>query len=297
MAGYDALLKAATALQPAHLGNKPAGISTTAVSANAAANSSRSSNNSSSSPTPEELLTVPRFDGTSDGQIWLNIFDDIASIFRWSEAACLTVAKVRLKGRAQRWAMSHTFTDWQDFKLQFLKRFGEEQLTVIARLENCYQLPGESPKQFADRFLADADKAGRTEDAALVLQFLHKLDPSLRLEVARIRPDSIDAAVEFCEYWIRHKEATTPTSTNKDTGFEGDAVCYLLGPAVRQGSCDGSSCDTGDESDSSEFSGDVSELQGRGDGGHNWVSVPPFRYDHGEDEDEDDVEDEDCASE
>lgn len=40
-------------------------------------------------------------------------------------------------------------------------------------------MPDESPKAFADRFMEDADRAGRTEDEALVFQFLRQMQPDL----------------------------------------------------------------------------------------------------------------------
>lgn len=70
------------------------------------------------------------------------------------------------------------------------------------RLERCYQRPGEAVKAFADRFLQDSDRAGRAEDGALVYQFIQRMQPDLREEVLRAKPQSIDAAVDFANYWV-----------------------------------------------------------------------------------------------
>lgn len=153
-------------------------------------------------PSPQALSAVERFDGYEDAHAWLESMNTMADLYKWTENICLRVVKLRFKGIAQRWIARRKFDDWDDFEEQFLRRFGETRESALARLNSCWQSKYESPKAFADRFLEDAERAGRTEDEALVLQFLGKLRPDLRKEAARRRPQSIDEIVDFCNYWL-----------------------------------------------------------------------------------------------
>eukprot|EP00882_Tetradesmus_deserticola_P010833 GHRQ01011446.1.p1 GENE.GHRQ01011446.1~~GHRQ01011446.1.p1 ORF type:complete len:176 (-),score=13.78 GHRQ01011446.1:95-622(-) len=103
--------------------------------------------------TPQALNTADRFDGKGDAHSWVENFNDLASLYGWSEETTLKVARLRMKGSALRWARSRQFDSWDDFSCQFLRRFGETKETAISRFESCHQLPDESPTEFADRFL------------------------------------------------------------------------------------------------------------------------------------------------
>ena len=153
-------------------------------------------------PNPLAVNTVDKFDGAQDPNGWLTTIQEAATLYRWDPATCLNVAKLKLRGAAQRWAQSRQFTSWVDFQHQLDHRFGETQETAIARLENCFQRRDESPRAFADRFRQDADRSGRVEDAALVYTCIQRLQPHLRTEVSRKQLKSIDKIVEFCNYWL-----------------------------------------------------------------------------------------------
>jgi hypothetical protein len=152
--------------------------------------------------TPQALNTAERFDGKGDAHSWVDHFADLASLYGWSEEITLKVARLRMKGSALRWARNRQFISWDDFSSQFLRRFGETKETAISRFESCYQLPDESPTEFADRFLQDAERAGRVEDDVLVYMFIKRLLPDLCDEAGRMRMRSIDEVVSFCNYWL-----------------------------------------------------------------------------------------------
>lgn len=137
------------------------------------------------SPSPLAISTIDKFDGTQDPNAWLSNLHETATLYGWDDTTCLTIAKIRLRGAAQRWAQSRQFNSWLDFQQQLDHRFGETQETAIARLESCVQRKFESPRAFADRFRQDADRSGRVEDAALVYTFIQRLQPSLKTEVIR----------------------------------------------------------------------------------------------------------------
>lgn len=160
-------------------------------------------------PSPQALNAVECYSGMDDAHAWLETMNTMAELYDWPEDICLRVVKLRFKGPAQRWIARRKFDDWEDFQEQFLRRFGETRESALARLNRCSQHPREAPKAFADRFLEDAERAGRTEDEALVLQFLNKLRPDLRKEAARRRPQSIDEIVDFCNYWLGAMEEET----------------------------------------------------------------------------------------
>lgn len=182
-------------------------------------------------PAPQAISTVQQFEGKTDPNAWLNHISEIADVYGWGPADCLKIAKIRLTHAAQRWAQARQFRSWQDFQQLLDQRFGETKETAIVRLERCYQNPGEAVKAFADRFLQDSDRAGRAEDGALVYQFIQRLQPDLREEVLRAKPKSIDAAVDFANYWVsargifnskyqendEYKEAYKPSYTDRPT--------------------------------------------------------------------------------
>ena len=124
-----------------------------------------------------------KYDGKGDARAWLNTFIEMADFGGLTEEVTLKVARLHLKEAAQKWSQQRQFDSWADFEEQFISRFGETTETAVARLERCSQLPGESPKSFADRFLEDAERAGRVPDAALLFQFIQKLQPDLKIEV------------------------------------------------------------------------------------------------------------------
>lgn len=192
-------------------------------------------------PSPQAINTVQQYDGTSDPNAWLNHVHEVAEVYGWGPADCLKIAKIRLTQAAQRWSQARTFQTWQEFQQLLDQRFGETKETAIVRLERCYQRPGESPKAFADRFLQDADRAGRAEDGALVYQFIRRLQPDLREEVLRSKPQTIDAAVDFCNYWVsargifdeRYRDQVSSDISDNHRPDYSDRPTYNSGPARR----------------------------------------------------------------
>lgn len=158
---------------------------------------------------PAAMGSVNPYDGTGDAHSWIAVFREWASLYEWTEEDCLRIVKARCLGQAQRWVSNKRFNSWADFEQQFFSRFGETRDTALARLERCYQLPGESPKNFADRFLEEAERADRATDGALLHQFIRRLLPQLRREVQRQRPATIGEAIEFCNYWTDTGADTT----------------------------------------------------------------------------------------
>lgn len=150
---------------------------------------------------PSALSAVDKYDGHNDAYSWLASFRSLAALCEWEEDDCLKIASIRFIGAAQQWVQPRQVEDWEDFEKQFLCRFGETAETALVRLERCYQKPTESPKNFADRFIEEAERAGRRNDKALMHQFIRHLRSELRLEVTRQRPTSMEEANEFCNYW------------------------------------------------------------------------------------------------
>jgi len=150
---------------------------------------------------PAALATVDTYDGETDALSWLANLNELAVLFDWDEEDRLYIAKIRLQANAKRWSKTKQFDDWTDFEQQLIKRFSGTPEMALAQLERCFQQPEESAKDFADRFLDLARRAGRQEDTALLHQFIRRLQYQLRLEVTRQRPASIDEAANFCHYW------------------------------------------------------------------------------------------------
>jgi hypothetical protein len=91
--------------------------------------------------------------------------------------------------------------------------YSETQESAAARFSCWLQQHGELPQDFADRVLQVADRAGRTEEDALVYQSLCQLLPNLREEAAHTQPSSIDrignSAVIGWACWLQMPVTTT----------------------------------------------------------------------------------------
>lgn len=152
-------------------------------------------------PALQALNAIAPYDGKKDPDAWLSSIQAIADLYGWTEELCLKIARVRLTGPAWNWAQARQFPSWAAFQQQLDSRYGETKESAIARLECCRQYATESVKDFADRYLYNAEKAGRVEDEALIYNFIQRLQPGLKLEVARQRCHSIEEIVTFCNFW------------------------------------------------------------------------------------------------
>eukprot|EP00775_Hariotina_reticulata_P001464 gene1464-1806_t len=155
-----------------------------------------------SAVTFSQLKAIEWFDGKKDAQAWVIRVERLGRMFHWPKATYLDAALVRLTGAAQTWALCQQFQDWDQFTDQLKARFSETKETAFVRHASCKQQPGEAPRAYADRFLRDACKAGKVEDAALIYTFIKSILPDLVMEVERQQPQTIEEVVDFCEYWI-----------------------------------------------------------------------------------------------
>ena len=147
------------------------------------------------------LSVIEHFDGSQDPSTWLDSIQDVADLYELQDNTSLQIAKIKLSGPARSWARYRQFADWADFQQQLHSRYGESKASAISRFERCWQQPYESAKDFSDRYLQNAAKAGRVEDESLIYSFTQRLLPELKLEVARQRLQSIEAIVDFCKFW------------------------------------------------------------------------------------------------
>lgn len=152
-------------------------------------------------PPLQALNAIEHYDGTRDPSMWLDSIQEVADLYEWSDNTCLKISKIKLSGPARSWARCHQFAGWADFQRQLEARYGESKASAISRLERCWQRANESVKDFADRYMQDAEKAGRMEDETLVYNFTQRLLPEMKTEVARQRLDSIEGIVSFCNFW------------------------------------------------------------------------------------------------
>jgi hypothetical protein len=107
-------------------------------------------------------------------------------INNWDGPTKLAVALTMLNGDAGMWARSIDETmPWDLFEDAFLERFCEPMEEAMARLARCQRDQSESIQSYTDRFRRDASLAGRSEDRALLYQFLEGMHKHLKLEVLR----------------------------------------------------------------------------------------------------------------
>lgn len=178
-------------------------------------------------PLPLEVCSIPTFSGDQqhcgyDAHQWLELVDDYANMWCWSETTRLQIARIRLTGPAYHWMITLSKdVPWAEFVEQFLARFGESIEVALSRLAACKQESGEPVDSYVDRFRHDCALAGREDDEALRYQFAAGLHPRLRIEVHRqLRglkslTDMICAAREWEtflaeEHWSRATAASQP---------------------------------------------------------------------------------------
>lgn len=173
-------------------------------------------------PALQALNAIAPYDGKKDPDAWLSSIQAIADLYGWTEELCLKIARVRLTGPAWNWAQARQFPSWAAFQQQLDSRYGETKESAIARLECCRQYATELVKDFADRYLYNAEKAGRAEDEALIYNFIQRLQPDLKLEVARQRLHSIEQIVTFGNFWtglLQGAEDMEPTGAYDSESF------------------------------------------------------------------------------
>lgn len=171
-------------------------------------------------PTPQAISSVREFTGRGDAYAWLSPFDRLADLYDWTEQDCLRVAQSRMTDAAQQWLQNKQFTEWEEFRDKFKKRFGESPQTAIARFENCYQESGESPQQFLDRYLYAASRAGYDENSQVMLhEFVQRLNPDLFTEVVRKQLGTMQEVVSFCNYWLGITGANNRSSRSSRVRF------------------------------------------------------------------------------
>jgi len=107
------------------------------------------------------LNAIERYDGTQDPSVWLDSIQEVADLYDLSDSTSLKIARINLSGPARSWARCRQFADWPNFQKQLQSRYGESKASAICRLERCWQHSNESVKDFADRYLQDAERAGR----------------------------------------------------------------------------------------------------------------------------------------
>ena len=112
-------------------------------------------------PLGHALNAIEQYDGSQDPTLWLDSIQEVADLYDLSDSTSLKMAKIKLSGPARSWARYHQFANWSDFQRQLQSRYGESRASAISRLERCWQHPTESVKDFADRYLQHAERAGR----------------------------------------------------------------------------------------------------------------------------------------
>lgn len=85
---------------------------------------------------PVVITSFPAFNGrgdsiANDASNWLKTWREAATLYRWSEASRLEVARVNLKGPARRWYTLQYFKSWINFEQQFEKKFIKKPSVAI----------------------------------------------------------------------------------------------------------------------------------------------------------------------
>lgn len=85
---------------------------------------------------PVVITSFKAFDGrgdfiANDASNWLKTWREASTLYRWSEASRLEVARVNLKGPARSWYNQQYFKSWINFEQQFEKKFIKKPSVAI----------------------------------------------------------------------------------------------------------------------------------------------------------------------
>ena len=155
------------------------------------------------------LNLVPEFYGrrSESAECWLKTLGRLASpsVYHWDENTMLEVAMLKMRDEAAIWLNSlNPNLCWREFERLFLVRFVEPIEEAMSRLTHCKQGHKEGIQSYTDRFKSDARAAGRTEDLALLHQYLDNMRQDLKIEVYRKGMDTlrtIDCVAGFLRSW------------------------------------------------------------------------------------------------
>ena len=155
------------------------------------------------------LNSVPEFYGrrSESAECWLKTLGRLASpsVYHWDENTMLEVAMLKMRDEAAIWLNSlNPNLCWREFERLFLVRFVEPIKEAMSRLTHCKQGHKEGIQSYTDRFKSDARAAGRTEDLALLHQYLDNMSQDLKIEVYRKGMDTlrtIDCVAGFLRSW------------------------------------------------------------------------------------------------
>lgn len=114
----------------------------------------------------ELFSAIPFFDGESNGvpvDEFLDKIDMVGILQKWSDDTKLTIAKIKLKGKA-RLAVKHCQllknADWNKFKEELTEYYSLPDFEVRKQLINCRQRRNETTRDWSWRFLEIASKCG-----------------------------------------------------------------------------------------------------------------------------------------
>ena len=155
------------------------------------------------------LNSVPEFYGrrSESAECWLKTLGRLASpsVYHWDENTMLEVAMLKMRDEAAIWLnFLNPNLCWREFERLFLVRFVEPIEEAMSRLTHCKQGHKEGIQSYTDRFKSDARAAGRTEDLALLHQYLDNMRQDLKIEVYRKGVDTlrtIDCVAGFLRRW------------------------------------------------------------------------------------------------
>lgn len=141
--------------------------------------------------------SLPRFTGTAfeDAKVWLQRFELIADLEKWSKAKKLKNLALLLEGSAATWLLGlsdEERSDWDSLVEAFQKQFSHNELVVRGYLHSRKQLPGESVNEYAHSVIAVCKRCGIVSQSELMSQLLSGFHPQIRAHLLLMPVGSVE---------------------------------------------------------------------------------------------------------
>lgn len=146
-----------------------------------------------------------------DVSIWLKRWTILKTTQNYHDAQAINNAVLNLGATPFQWNLMHgtQLTVWEDFYRAILARFGDDEQTLMLRLQHRTQQENESVQSYADNitllFMQTGFPAAAQRDV-----FLYNLQPSLRNWVTNTCPDDLQEAIRRAAFLEAQDSAASP---------------------------------------------------------------------------------------
>ena len=147
-----------------------------------------------------------------DINMWLKRWTILRAAKGWQDAETINNAVLNLGHGPFQWYLMHAthLTSWEEFYAAILACYGEDEQTLMLRLQHRTQQETESVQSYADAITLLFMQTGFPASAQRDI-FLQNLKPSLKKRVTNTCPDNLPDAIKKAAFLEAQNSAASPT--------------------------------------------------------------------------------------